>query len=187
MVSKSYEYKLKSVIKRKISTLLEKELPLLSQLFPNLDLTKNGKQISPLKATIPGSNPGRSISNSKVFNKLNDNYDNLFNKDQINVNNANQFSPGIDLVICNEVYEATLPNSVRSHPVDSHLEIWNNFKNYLVKNNHSQNSIRDKISYAKRYYQVLETTNAAELAILSPDKKSHAMKALASSQISWEV
>ncbi len=62
IVSKSYEYKLKSVIKRKISTLLEKELPLLSQLFPNLDLTKNGKQTSPLKATIPGSNPGRSIS-----------------------------------------------------------------------------------------------------------------------------
>ena len=42
-VSKSYEYKLKSVIKRKISTLLEKELPLLSKLFPNLDLTKNSK------------------------------------------------------------------------------------------------------------------------------------------------
>jgi hypothetical protein len=43
-VSKSYEYKLKSIIKRKVSTLLEKELPLLSCLFPNLDLTKNSKE-----------------------------------------------------------------------------------------------------------------------------------------------
>ena len=42
-VSKSYEYKLKSIIKRKVSTLLEKELPLLSQLFPQLDLTKFSK------------------------------------------------------------------------------------------------------------------------------------------------
>ncbi len=60
-VSKSYQYKLKSIIKRKISILIEKELPLLSQLVPNLDLTKFGKEKSPLKATIPGSNPGRSI------------------------------------------------------------------------------------------------------------------------------
>jgi len=43
-VSKSYEYKLKSVIKKKLSTLIEKELPLLSQLFPNLNLTKNSKE-----------------------------------------------------------------------------------------------------------------------------------------------
>jgi hypothetical protein len=43
-VSKSYGYKLKSIIKRKISALLEKELPLLYQIFPNLALTKNGKE-----------------------------------------------------------------------------------------------------------------------------------------------
>ena len=49
-VSKSYEYKLKSIIKRKISTLVGKELPPLSQLFPKLDLTKNSKGMSPLKA-----------------------------------------------------------------------------------------------------------------------------------------
>jgi hypothetical protein len=44
-VSKSYEYKLKSIIKRKISTLLDKELPLLSQSFPDLsNLTKISKE-----------------------------------------------------------------------------------------------------------------------------------------------
>ena len=70
-VSKSYEYKLKSVIKKKISKLLVKELPLVSKLFPEVNLTNYSEKSSPLKATIPGSNPGRSISNSKVFNKLN--------------------------------------------------------------------------------------------------------------------
>ncbi len=37
-IAKSYEYKLKSVIKRKLSILLEKELPLLLKLFPDSDL-----------------------------------------------------------------------------------------------------------------------------------------------------
>ena len=48
-VSKPYEYKLKSVIKKKLSKLLDKELPLLSSLFPNLnlDLTKNGQALRP--------------------------------------------------------------------------------------------------------------------------------------------
>jgi hypothetical protein len=35
-VSKSYEYKLKSTLERKLSNLLDKDLPLLSSLFPNL-------------------------------------------------------------------------------------------------------------------------------------------------------
>ena len=43
LVSKSYEYKLKSIIKRKISKLIEKELPLLSGSFPTQDLTKFSK------------------------------------------------------------------------------------------------------------------------------------------------
>ncbi len=42
-VSKSYEYKLKSIIKKKIAHLLDKEVPLLSSLFPKLNLTKIGK------------------------------------------------------------------------------------------------------------------------------------------------
>ena len=36
-VSKSYEYKLKSIIKKKISNLMEKEIPLITKLFPNLN------------------------------------------------------------------------------------------------------------------------------------------------------
>ncbi len=44
VVSKSYEYKLKSVIKKKLAILMEKELPLLRSFLPNLDLTKFGKK-----------------------------------------------------------------------------------------------------------------------------------------------
>ncbi len=44
-VSMSYEYKLRSIIKKKVANLLDKEIPLLSSLFPNLDLTEFGKRI----------------------------------------------------------------------------------------------------------------------------------------------
>lgn len=43
-VSKSYEYKLKSVIRKKIAHLLDKDVPLLSTLFPKLNLTGFGKE-----------------------------------------------------------------------------------------------------------------------------------------------
>ncbi len=42
-VSKSYEYKLKPILRKKISNFLDKDLPLLSPLFPNLDLTRFSK------------------------------------------------------------------------------------------------------------------------------------------------
>ena len=42
-VSKSYKYKLKSILRKKISNFLDKDLPLLSPLFPNLDLTRFSK------------------------------------------------------------------------------------------------------------------------------------------------
>ncbi len=42
-VSRSYEYKLRSIIKKKVANLMDKEIPLLSSLFPNPDLTEFGK------------------------------------------------------------------------------------------------------------------------------------------------
>jgi hypothetical protein len=66
-VSKSYGYKLKSVIKKKVTNLLDKEIPLLSSLLSNLDLTDIDKGKSPFKATIPGSNPGRSIAINGLY------------------------------------------------------------------------------------------------------------------------
>ena len=44
-VSKSYEYKIKSIIKKKLVKLLNSELPLLTSLFPDMmDLTKFSKK-----------------------------------------------------------------------------------------------------------------------------------------------
>ena len=45
-IAKSYEYKLKSVIKRKLSILLEKELPLLLKLYPDCDLATISSKIN---------------------------------------------------------------------------------------------------------------------------------------------
>src|SRR5215218_8268960 len=56
--SKSYEYKLKSVIKKKISKLLDRELPLMSSLFPNLNLdlaNESGQACRPLNVMVAGS------------------------------------------------------------------------------------------------------------------------------------
>ncbi|KAA2278756.1 MAG: hypothetical protein AB7V56_16260 [Candidatus Nitrosocosmicus sp.] len=43
VISKSYEYKLKSIIKKKLVTLVDKELPLLSSLLRDLNHTKFSK------------------------------------------------------------------------------------------------------------------------------------------------
>jgi hypothetical protein len=73
-VSKSYEYKLKSIIKKKLSLLVDKELPLLAKLFTvfrfdvtskynddhnssvlSCDLTKNSKISRPDSVTLGNS------------------------------------------------------------------------------------------------------------------------------------
>ena len=50
-VSDSYEYKLRSILRKKIANFLNKELPLLTSLFPDLDLTKNSKNNSDCPST----------------------------------------------------------------------------------------------------------------------------------------
>lgn len=76
-----------------------------------------------------------------------------------------------------------LLNSVRfekqrqQHP---QYDLWTEFKEYLEKENQSKSSIKNKICYAKRFYSKLESMNARDLAKLTPDVKSHSMKALAS-------
>jgi hypothetical protein len=61
-VSKSYDYKLKSTIRKKVANLMAKEVPLPSSLFPKLDLAGVGKERSLLKAAISGSNPALRAS-----------------------------------------------------------------------------------------------------------------------------
>ncbi len=45
---------------------------------------------------------------------------------------------------------------------------------------HSQSSIRDKLSYAKRFYYILESNGASTIGKLCSDVKLHVMKSLAS-------
>ena len=87
-VSKSYEYKIKSIIKRKISKLIENELPLLSQLFPNLDLTKFSKVLD------DNNRVADLTKNSKIANSIPPLYQNC-NKDfdtlpQVSIKNHNK-------------------------------------------------------------------------------------------------
>jgi hypothetical protein len=52
------------------------------------------------------------------------------------------------------------------------------FKDYLDKNFH-KNTVKARLSYAKKYYNVLVNEEAKELLNLSFDKRIHVMKALA--------
>ena len=89
-ISKSYEYKLKSIIKKKLSILVDKELPLLSSLLPNLHLTKISKinensQYRSLhtKSGKIGRNQYSSLKHSlfcKNFNNSNDNLEKTSNR-----------------------------------------------------------------------------------------------------------
>ncbi len=67
-VSKSYEYKIRSLLKRKISKLIEKELPLLSELFPNLDLTKFSKKFNSEMGLNHLTNNSKTTNNSNIVN-----------------------------------------------------------------------------------------------------------------------
>ena len=49
----------------------------------------------------------------------------------------------------------------------------------MINEKHSSCSVRDKISYAKRFFHILQNKDASSVAKLTPDTKSHVMKALA--------
>ena len=52
-VSKSYEYKLKSIIKKKISLLVDKELPLLAKLFTEFDFVVTSGYNAHQNSSVP--------------------------------------------------------------------------------------------------------------------------------------
>ena len=89
VVSRSYEYKLKSIIKKKVDNLIDQELPLLGSLFPNLDLTKFSKdqnkvkelddhtKISKVATKVYHTNISRNSINHENPTRLN--HDKLYN------------------------------------------------------------------------------------------------------------
>jgi hypothetical protein len=90
-VSKSYEYKLKSILRKKISNFLDKDLPLLSPLFPNLDLTRFSKVRNIKK------NPLNLTKNSKTFTRTLSLYQD-----------------------CNKELDSITPNTTENHKIPSH-------------------------------------------------------------------
>jgi len=54
------------------------------------------------------------------------------------------------------------------------------FREYLVKQEQSPHTIRNKIQYVKRFYYVLQEENAQDLISVSSETRQHAMKSLAS-------
>lgn len=91
-VSRSYEYKLKSVIKKKVANLMDKEIPLLSTLFPNLDLTEFGKTVGQNKGKRHLTESSKIAINKEITNnslKVNENYINSVKEDEkINYNGS---------------------------------------------------------------------------------------------------
>jgi hypothetical protein len=75
-VSKSYEYKLKSIIKKKLANLLDNEIPLLAKSFP--DLTEFGKNCSQDKGKIHLTEFGMAGVNKIITNNV-DNVDENYN------------------------------------------------------------------------------------------------------------
>ncbi len=76
----------------------------------------------------------------------------------------------------------TLPNSARSrkHQLQPEDGLWVDFREYMIKENQSASSIKNKACYAKRFHHMLESKNVQDLSKLSPGVKAQAMKALAS-------
>ncbi len=109
-VSKSYEYKLKSIIKKKVSNHLDKEIPILSSFFPKLNLTESGKNYEDIKSwdtecltnisknTNTEKTTGKtsnSISPDMVFEEKMEGKPKFYIKSQINNRKENKSSGGV--------------------------------------------------------------------------------------------
>jgi hypothetical protein len=80
----SYGYKLKSILKRNLSGLLDNEIPLLSSPFPSLHLTKSIKELGSLVAD-PGfkSQPKHRGTISKTVTNSLENSDDNYEKSSV--------------------------------------------------------------------------------------------------------
>jgi hypothetical protein len=81
-ISKSFQYKMKSIIRRKIQIINEIELPLIlrSGLFPDLNFASiftlaaqpNSPDLSLGKAKVPGPNPGQGLPIFRIGERIED-------------------------------------------------------------------------------------------------------------------
>jgi hypothetical protein len=118
-VSKSYEYKLKSKLKKKVSCLLDNDLPLLSALFPNLiALTKfsrkEGLSSRRSRVQIPAGASVISEVNSNIKScNSEEKFASLLTDDEKSLSksedNGQEYSENIPI----KEQSTILPNSVR--------------------------------------------------------------------------
>jgi hypothetical protein len=120
---------------------------------------------------------GKNTNNSSNF----DEKVKLFDRIDVNSNADLCLSVDEGKVDNNQVI---LPNSVRLSSSSSitldREELWDDFRKYLINEGQRKDSVRNKVGYAKRYCQVLDTKDARVLQNLSHGSKVHTMKALGS-------
>jgi intergrase/recombinase len=76
--------------------------------------------------------------------------------------------------------EKAICNSIANPMTVFNNDLWSNFKSYLVVQKQRPYTIRNKIQYVKRFYNVLEKGDAKCLLNLSVETRQHAMKSLSS-------
>ena len=177
-VSKVYEYRLKSDIKKKLQAFQQLELPLLMKngfISSNDDLSVYTQNLS--------ANPQSLQRSNKATNKL------LFTKQR---SLGRDLDPGplpyqgnairsIDLIERTGIINATTtPNLGQASLVFcvGH-SFWKNYKEYLSRN-FNRHTAKCRLIYSKDFSYVLNESNASSLLRLSNEKRIHVMKALAS-------
>ena len=124
------------------------------------------------------------LNSEKNTNYASDFDEKLEKSDRINVNSNVDLCSSVDTRLLNN-NQNTLPYSVRLSSSFSSIiwdskKLWSNFRKYLINEGQRKNSVRNKVGYARRYYQILESKDARILLNLSHGYKVHTMKALAS-------
>ncbi|HET6589673.1 MAG TPA: integrase [Candidatus Nitrosocosmicus sp.] len=181
---------------------MEKELPLLTSLFPNLNLTyisekhtdnhlhinltknnKNckGNNLANLPTNSLNNKNFTHINNDKLYNC----HDNTQEKRVRSVVRISRRSsePIIETVPQTVNYQAKIEQQLshqQSSPrIQNELEIdWEGYKKYLFNLNKSKKEIQNKLGYGKTYAYILETGDAQNLLKSSNGCRVHAMRAL---------
>ncbi|MFL6432524.1 MAG: hypothetical protein ACJ71O_02165, partial [Nitrososphaeraceae archaeon] len=201
-VSKSFEYKIKSSIKKKVQILTELELPLLvkNNFFVNDDSHHHeinddsilGRDLEwgpPLSYPPNDTALVRQRSRVQIPAKAL-----LFCKkgEELGFLRSNETLPKTVRILPNLVRPRQRSTRLsyqlapRDYQYQSELsdctineEFWTEFEEYLLKN-HNKQTTKHRIFYSKKYYHILTSqVNARELLLLSDQKRMHVMKALA--------
>ncbi len=134
-VSKSYEYKLKSILKKKLANLLGKDLPLLSSMFPDSNLTNNSKIISNDTSTnLTKFSKIKTLDNNIV--KTTKNYNNPENYTSLNTHKLYKCTENNQIKRVRSVVRisrrSSEPQIVGSKPIGPVIHMGSNNSLYII-------------------------------------------------------